>query len=112
MPSPAYRVAWAPEAVRDAEEIVSFLATVAPAAARSLADRIARAARSLETFPDRGRVVPELARFGHRRWREMVLSPYRMAYKVESRTVLVVAVLDGRRDVEDILLDRLVRPRK
>lgn len=32
----------------------------------------------------------------------------RLIYKVEGKTVWVLAVVDGRGNVEDILLDRLV----
>jgi toxin ParE1/3/4 len=44
-----------------------------------------------------------------RTWRELVVRPYRLVYRVGSDAVVVLAVFDGRRDLEDVLLDRLVR---
>ena len=68
----------------------------------------ARAAR-LESEPRRGRIVPELARFGIRTWRELIVRPYRIVYRIDGDTVAVLAVFDGRRELEDVLLERLVR---
>jgi toxin ParE1/3/4 len=44
-----------------------------------------------------------------RSWRELVVKPYRILYRVSSDTVTVLAVFDGRRDLEDLLLERLLR---
>ena len=38
-----------------------------------------------------------------------VVKPYRIIYRIEEDTVTVLAVLDGRRDLEDLLLERLIR---
>ena len=60
-------------------------------------------------MPERGRVVPELAAVGIRTYRELVVEPWRLVYRITEKTVYVLAVLDGRRNIEDVLLDRLVR---
>lgn len=104
-----FRVGWAEAAVRDLEEIVGFLATEARSVAESVLRRIEARAASLETSPARGRLVPELARFQMRTWRELVLRPYRLVYRIEADTVVVLDVFDGRRDLEDLLLERLLR---
>jgi toxin ParE1/3/4 len=44
-----------------------------------------------------------------RTWRELVMRPYRMIYRMEGDTVTVLAVFDGRRDLGDLLLERLTR---
>jgi len=44
-----------------------------------------------------------------RSWRELIASPWRIIYRIEGRLVFVDLVLDGRRDVEDILMQRLLR---
>jgi len=53
--------------------------------------------------------VPELAAVGVHTYRELVVSPWRLVYRISAKTVYVLAVLDGRRNIEDVLLDRLVR---
>ncbi len=104
-----FRVAWAEAAIRDLEEIAGFIARDSPANAETVVRRVQERAESLERFPDRGRVVPELAGWGIRTWKEVLLPPYRILYRSERREVLIAAVLDGRRDLEDLLLERLIR---
>jgi len=55
------------------------------------------------------RSCPELSQFGMRAWRELVVRPYRIVYRIEGDSVTVLAVFDGRRDLEDLLLERLLR---
>ncbi|HZX40211.1 MAG TPA: hypothetical protein VFE93_00150 [Myxococcaceae bacterium] len=38
-----------------------------------------------------------------------MVRPYRLVYRIGSGAGVVLAVFDGRRDLEDVLLDRLVR---
>jgi plasmid stabilization system protein ParE len=109
MPSRRFRVQWAEVAVRDLEELVAFIAVDSPLDAERVLRRVEARAARLESSPARGRVVPELARFGMRTWRELVVRPYRLIYRIESDAVTVLAVFDGRRDLEDLLLERLVR---
>lgn len=104
-----WRVVWTEAATHDLVEIVSFVARKAPASARRLLLRLRSKAHSLERSPQRGRVVPELASAGTRTWRELVVKPYRIVYRIRDDIVLVGAVMDGRRDLEDLLLERLTR---
>lgn len=105
----AYKVRWAESAVRDLEEIVSYIACDSPSAARKVLARLKNRAASLEQTPLRGRLTPELARLGLRQWRELIARPYRIIYRVDNKTVHVMAMLDSRRDLEDLLLARLLR---
>jgi plasmid stabilization system protein ParE len=104
-----FRVQWAEVAVRDLEEIVAFIALHSQANAERVLERIEHGSATLESTPEGGRVVPELARLGMRTWRELVVKPYRLIYRTEGDTVTVLALVDGRRDLEDLLLERLVR---
>jgi plasmid stabilization system protein ParE len=103
------RVFWAVSARPDLESIVSYLADRSPQAALTTLRRLESKARSLASSTARGRVVPELARLQIRQYRELITTPYRLIYRVRSRDVLVLAVLDARRNLEDVLLDRLLR---
>ena len=111
MARPRLRVQWAEAAVRDLEELMTFIAMDSQADATRVLKRLETRAATLESSPGRGRVVPELARFGMRTWRELVVRPYRLVYRIEGDTVNVLAVFDGRRDLEDLLFERLLRGR-
>jgi len=104
-----FRVQWAEAAARDLEELVSFIAMDSELDADRVLSRLEARSATLESSPGRGRLVPELARFGMRTWRELVVRPYRLIYRIEGDTVNVLAVFDGRRDLEDLLLERLLR---
>ena len=104
-----FRVVWAEAAVRDLEEIVGFVASESLSSAERLLGTLRTKAASLEMVPLRGRVVPELAHFGMRSWRELSVRPSRVVYGVSRDTVTVLAVFDGRRELEDVLLERLLR---
>ena len=103
------RVLWARSARRDLESIVSYLADRNPEAALAGLGRLQSKAQSLSKMADRGRVVPELARLHVREYRELIIPPYRLTYRRRQRDVLVLAVFDARRSLEDVLLDRLIR---
>jgi toxin ParE1/3/4 len=95
--------------VHDLEEIAAYIHRDSPAAARAFRDRVRKAGAKLDRFPERGRIVPELRDLGVTVWRELILRPYRMMYRIEGSTVVVDLVIDARRDVVDVLFARLLR---
>ena len=109
MPKPRLRLRWSAAAAPDLEEIAAYVAADSSGDAKKLVAKLKAKTDSLDRMPGRGRVVPELAYFGIRTWRELVVRPYRIIYRMEAGTVYVMAVLDGRRDLRDILLERLLR---
>jgi toxin ParE1/3/4 len=88
------------------EQIVDYIQRDAPMAAQRLFDRIVEQSKALETFPYRGRVMPELARFEVETLRELIVAPHRLMYRVEMDRVRILAVFDGRRNLEDLILAR------
>lgn len=103
------RVLWTLTAQSDLDAIVAYIATDSIENALSALDRLQERADSLTTAAERGRLVPELGSIGVHQYRELIERPWRIVYRIEPDTVIVLAVLDGRRDLESLLLDRLVR---
>jgi toxin ParE1/3/4 len=106
-----YRVFWARAASQDLVDLVTFIAADSPINARRVLQRLREKASTLDVAPEHGRIVPELGKFGIRAFRELIVKPYRLVYRLAEGRVSVVAVFDGRRDLEDVLLERLVRDR-
>lgn len=104
-----YKLIWTRTASADLMEIVEFIGEDSSDRALAILDEIERVTARLAVLPLRGRVVPELAVFGIRNYRQIVYSPWRIIYRVAGREVIVFAVLDSRRHLEDILLARLLR---
>jgi toxin ParE1/3/4 len=104
-----YAVEWAITARDDLEEIIGFIAEDSAVNAVQVLERLEERARTLETLPMRGRIVPELQWQGVATYREMQERPWRLLYRVDGSRFRVVAVLDGRRQLEDLLLARFLR---
>jgi toxin ParE1/3/4 len=102
-------VVWTEVAAADVERLATFLVDEAPLRAEQILDRIIARAESLDRSPERGRSPRELRSLGDRIWRELQEPPWRIIYRIVGGTVEVHGVLDGRRSLDDILLERLLR---
>ena len=54
-------------------------------------------------------MLPELSVVDGHQYRELIERPWRLIYRIEPDAALIMAVLDGRRDLRSVLLERLVR---
>jgi len=64
---------------------------------------------SLNHIPERGHVPPELARINVDAYLEVHFKPYRVIYEIEGKRVFIHCILDGRRELQDLLERRLLR---
>jgi len=90
------------------DSITGFIAEDSIDEALRILEKIRKKAVGLNTLPERGRVVPELKEQGIILYREIILAPWRIIYRIAGQTVCVLAVLDARRNLEDILLERFI----
>jgi toxin ParE1/3/4 len=74
-----------------------------------LIDNIEKTIVTLEILPFRGNYPPELERIGVLEFREVFFKPYRIIYQIMKSIVYVHCILDGRRDLPDLLQNRLLR---
>ena len=107
--SKKYQVAWAAVAQDDLKQIIEYIAVDSPGNAQQILRKIRQKASGLYTSPERGRIVPELKDQGIHTYRELVVAPWRVIYRISDTDVFVLSVIDSRRNVEDILLDRFVK---
>ena len=94
-------VRWSEGAKRDLDDIVDHIANDSTIDALPVFDRLHERAHKLACLPERGRRVPEFAagpKIGGQQWREVVLRPWRMIYVLQEGIVLVIAIVDCRRD--------------
>ena len=104
-----YQVAWAAVAQHDLKQIIDYIANDNPGNASRILKKIKKKASDLYVMPDRGRIVHELKEQGIHTYRELIVAPWRVIYRISDTTVFVLSVIDSRRNVEDILLDRFIR---
>lgn len=106
----AFQVSWTRSAEEDLKRVTGYIAAEdRPEAALKLLKAIRHKAADLNHSPDRGRVVPELREQGIMLYRELIVSRWRLIYRIAGESVYVLALIDSRRNVEDILLERLTR---
>jgi toxin ParE1/3/4 len=102
-------IQWTKTARSDLDEIISHITADSVENALDILDRLEHRAANLKRLSHRGRIVPELHDIGVNHNRELIEAPWRIIYRTESSNVFVTAILDSRRDLETILLHRLVR---
>lgn len=75
-----YRIILSPRAINDLESIVRYISEDNPKAAKKLAQALVNRTKSLITFPNSGRYLPE---FPNTEIRELILKPYRIIYRID-----------------------------
>jgi len=103
-----YDVIWSKTSEKDLVNIVEYIAADSPSKAFEIFKEIKQKASSLYAFPDRGRIVPELRDQGIILYRELIVPPWRIIYRISEKAVYILSVLDSRQNVEDILLKKLI----
>lgn len=92
----ARKVVWTETAWRDLERSADYIAEDSPGYAAAFVERVREHARSLDDLTYRGRVVPEL---GEQNVRELLIGNYRLIFEVHERTVYILALIHGARDL-------------
>jgi toxin ParE1/3/4 len=105
-----FQIIWSTIAAQDLDDIVSWiLNNHSTHHAESFVDMIDSSVSQLSRQPESGRVIPELERQNITKYREIVMPPWRLFYTIDDNRIFVHAVIDGRRNIEDILLRRNIR---
>ena len=97
-------VRWTDQAVEDVCAIREFIERDSPRYARLVAEQLVVATEQLDLFLRSGRVVPEV---GREDLRELIVGDYRIVYRIESETAVLLTVFRSSR----LFPRELVRPR-
>ena len=86
------KVKFTPSAREQFLSALAYTAAENPAAARRVRDRVEKGLTRLAKFPNSGRRIPEFPELAHR---ELVVTPYRIFYRVQNKVLWVVALWHG-----------------
>ena len=102
-----FELVWSRLAVRDLDQILDYLSEEA-GLDRALAvyEQVRQRISTLRQHPQRCRVVPELHDLGLNEFRESILAPYRIVFRPHGQTVVLVAIVDSRRNLDELLVER------
>jgi len=103
-----FRVEWSRAASTDLLNIIDYISEDNTADAISIFEKIRSKCETLNQSPERGRVVPELKEYGISSYHEIIVKPWRIMYRISDNKIYVLAVIDSRRTVEDILIERFL----
>ena len=90
------QVRWSTVARRQFQAIVRYVADDSLSAATALAAQFRAASIRVVSFPRLGRMVPE---FQQPAIREVIVGQYRLIYRVDGETVVILTVIHGSRDL-------------
>lgn len=90
----AREVVWAESASDDLAELASYIAKDSEFYAAAVVRELIEAARSLDLFAERGRIVPE---YSDAAIRELLVRDYRLVYHVGEAALHVLRIVHGAR---------------
>lgn len=103
-----FKVEWTRAASLDLLNIIDYISEDRTDAAMSIFNEIRSKCQTLNQSPKRGRVVPELKEYGISSYHEIMVKPWRIIYRISDNKIYVLAVIDSRRNIEDILIERFL----
>ncbi|MCF6300153.1 MAG: type II toxin-antitoxin system RelE/ParE family toxin [Proteobacteria bacterium] len=104
-----YQVIWSENACYDLEEIIEYIKLDSLQIARNIFQQIQLRCNNLKHHPQKGRIVPELKSIGVSKYQEIIYKRWRIIYQIKQNSVNVLLLIDSSRNLEDILLQRLIR---
>lgn len=90
------KIEWTEPSLSDLEGIRDYIKKDSEYYATRFVERIIKAVETLEKFPKMGRNVPEAE---EENIRELLFYNYRVMYRVETKRILILAIVHGARDL-------------
>lgn len=101
------QVIWTDPSLSDLNEIAEYIALDNYDAASHLVQKVFTAVERLESHPKSGRRPPELEKRSV--YREVIVGPCRIFYRVEKDKVFILYVMRGERELRILLLEDRAR---
>lgn len=95
----ARRVVWSAEALADLEALADYISKDSAFYAAAFIQEVLDAARTINRFPKRGRIAPEL---DNPNVRELLVREYRIIYGIEEARIVILALVHGKRDLRKL----------
>jgi len=103
-----YKVFWTDDAINDFNAIITHIFTENKTNAKAIYLAIKEQCSTLEHFPFRTRVVPELESLGIMQYRELIFKRWRIIYSVDDDIVYLLLIIDSRQDMQEQLVQRIL----
>ena len=87
------KIIWSPLAIDRASEIADYIAQDKLSAAEKWIDTVFSKVEQLKSFPEIGRIVPEI---NDSQFRELIYGNYRIIYRIETKQISILTIRHGR----------------
>lgn len=94
-----YAIKWSPEAAEDLESIAEYIARDSEFYACAVVTKMLAVSRKIPEQALIGRIVPEI---NSENIRERFVYSYRLIYRVEDTAITIVAIIHGKRLLENV----------
>ena len=98
-----------PFAQGDLNEIIEYYSSYSQDYVETTISEFEENVMSLQQHPRSGRIIPELEKQGITQYRELIQGYYRIVYKISKDKVIILTVIDGRRNFEEVIIEKLSR---
>lgn len=95
------RLIWTEPALDELHDIAEYIALDNPTAASNLVSKVFESAERLESYPNSGKIVPEMPGTPYR---EIVVPPCRIFYRHDQPSIYVLYIVRGERLFREFLL--------
>ena len=96
------QIKWTEPALDDLNAIAEYIALDKPSAAKKLVQEVFKSVKRLKDFPNSGKLPDELE---NSRYREVVVGPCRVFYRVEVNIVHILYVMRSERAIRNYILE-------
>ena len=104
-----YKTVFSRYAEDDLTEIIDYYIPINTDYAEKLLNVFEKRISELKKYPERGRIVPELEEQNINDYRELIEGNYRIIFAIQENTVIIHTIIDSRRNVEEIIISKLMR---
>lgn len=95
------QIIWTEPALDNLNDIAEYISVSNPHAAKQLVKNVFGKVQRLEQLPDSGKVPEEISNLNYR---EVVVNPCRVFYKIDRDSVYILHVMRQERDLRKFLL--------
>ena len=107
-----YTVNWTDDAISDLDNIIGYIFKENETNAKNMYLAIKEQCQDLDYFPLRGRIVPELEILGFMYYREIIYKRWHIIYSIEGKNIYLLLILDSRQDIQEQLVQRVLKETK
>ena len=104
-----HEIIWSKDAGDELVEIISYIKyNTGNITAKKINEKIMNEAERISENPEGRRISPLLREFGINHIHQFNISPWIVYYKLENDKMEIVSIIDGRRNLEEILYKKIM----